>query len=316
MINLIKADLYKEFRKKSLKILVGLVIFVSILSLYIINKNLNIENENYIIYPLYSEEAYKSVNKYGSYEQYVSKYDEYVEDINIKNEIKNKNNVNKLSLLLSYSHNFLFTLGVAIIVIAFHSFSYDFQKDTIKYVLMSKQGRKRIFFSKLISILLITFILLFLMILTLIVTSVFLTGDNIFLMKTWINNKGSLEEIIYILDFVKSSIVYFVPFFFMIVLCMFLSIVFKGSNLGLVISLIIYFSSLMVSQILFNFGFMFVKYTFFPYIDFTYLADEGLLAFNNLIYDLNFCYSNSIFFLIFYSLVFIYLSLLFLKRDV
>ena len=102
----------------------------------------------------------------------------------------------------------------------------------------------------------------------------------------------------------------------MIVFSMFLSIVFKGSNLGLVVSFLVYFASLMFSQILFNYGFMFVKYTFLPYIDFTYFSDKVLVSFNNLIYNLNFSYGASFVCLFIYSLIFIDLSLWFLKRDV
>lgn len=315
MIDLIKADLYKEIRKKSFKFSILLVMFVSILSLVVINKNMNLKNEETVIYPLYSEEEYKSVNKYGDYQQYVKEYDNYVKVVDIENELKNRNNVSKLRNLLGYSHSFIFLLGVVVIVLSFHSFSYDYQKDTIKYVFMSRQGRKKIFFSKLISMCLLTLFLLLLLLFIMIITSGLLTGENIFTMRVWINN-NSFKEVSFLWQFIKNSFVYFVPLFFMIVFSMFFSILFKGSNFGLIISGIVYFAGLMFSQILFNYGIMFVKYSFLPYIDFTYLVDTSYVKFNNLIYNLDFSYCYSVVILLIYSLLFIIVSLKLLKRDV
>lgn len=316
MIDLIKADLYKEFRKRSFKIVLLLIIFVSILSLWVINKNINLESEQVVVYPLYENDEYKSVNKYGDYSQYVRDYDDYVEVVNIQNELISRNSVSKIQFLLSYSQSFLFVLGVIVVIFAFHSFSYDFSKDTIKYVFMSRQGRKRIFFSKLFSIMILSFILFLVLILVMIIVSMLLTGENLFAIKVWVNYSGSFKEVFYIFEFFRSCFVSIFSYVFMIVFSMFLSIVFKGSNLGLVVSFLVYFASLMFSQILFNYGFMFVKYTFLPYIDFTYFSDKVLVSFNNLIYNLNFSYGVSFVCLFIYSLIFIDLSLWFLKRDV
>lgn len=316
MCDLLMADLYKEFRKKSFKVLVLLVMFVSIFSLVIINKNIDLRSGEVTSYSLFSEEEYKSVNKYGDYQHYVREYDSYVEDINIVKELNSRNVVSNLQFLLSYSHNFLFVLGIVIVFLSFHSFSYDFQKDTIKYVFMSRHGRRKIYFSKLLSIFILSFFLFSVMLITMILTSGILTGENIFAIKIWVNNNGYFKEVLYILDFLKNSFIYFAPYLFMIVFSMFLSIVLKGNNFGLVISLVIYFASLMFSQVLFNFGFMLIKYTFLPYIDFTYLTDKSLVLFNNLIYNLDFSYGYSIFILGIYSMLFVDLSLWFLKRDV
>lgn len=316
MIDLIKADLYKEFKKKSFKVLVLLIIFVSVFSLVVINKNIDVNRKDVEVYPLFSEIEYTKVNKYGSYKQYLNDYTDYVKDINIINELNSRNNVSNIEFLLNYSHNFLFILGVLIIIIAFHSFSYDLQNNTINYVFMSRLGRKKIFFSKLMSVLLISFLFFIILIVTMLITSTILTGENIFTINIWVNNNGYFKKIMYVIEFLKNSLVYIVPYFFMIVFSMFLSIIFKGSNLGLVISLFIYFMSLMFSQILFNFGFTFIEYTFLPYVDFTYLVDSEIVSFNNLIYNLDFSYNNSIFILIIYSIFFMDLSLWFLKRDV
>ena len=58
MINLIKADLYKETRKRSFKIICILIIFVSILYICLISKNVNKE-ELFYTYPLMNIDEYK-----------------------------------------------------------------------------------------------------------------------------------------------------------------------------------------------------------------------------------------------------------------
>ena len=180
MISLIKADLYKEVKKKSFKTMLLLIVFVSILSLIVINKSIKLENNIMETYPLLSEEEYKDVNKHGSYQQYVLSYKKYCEFIENNNRIVEKNSNTNLKYILGFSNNFVFLLGIVVIFLAFHSFSYDFQKESLKYVFMSSNSRKKIFFSKFISITLLTIFLLVFLVLILLITSSLLTRENIF----------------------------------------------------------------------------------------------------------------------------------------
>lgn len=316
MINLVRADLYKETRKRSFKYIVFLIILVSILPIMVIERNVNLDSELSDIYPLFSEEDYLSVNKYGNYKQYVDDYDSYEEVVNNENELISRNSLTKSEYVLSYSQNFIFLFGVIVIVLSYHSFSYDYQHSSIRYLFMSKNGRKKIFFSKVISNFILMFAFLLLMIVLMLVTTMILTHENVFSIKTFVMDESGFKSVLFVLEYFKNSLVYIVPLFFISVLSMTLSILFKGSSLALVISGILYFSSLVFSQILFNYGFNFVKYTFLPYIDFTYLSDRVSVTFNNLIYNINISYVSSSLCLSVYSVLFILLSLRLLKRDV
>lgn len=316
MISLIKADLYKEVKKKSFKIMLLLIVFVSILSLIVINKSIKLENNIMETYPLLSEEEYKNVNKHGSYQQYVLSYKKYCEFIENNNRIVEKNSNTNLKYILGFSNNFVFLLGIVVIFLAFHSFSYDFQKESLKYVFMSSNSRKKIFFSKFMSITLLTIFLLVFLVLILLITSSLLTRENIFSLKEVVFSKNLIKEVPYLIYYFKEIFIFVLPLFFMIIFTMFLCFIFKGGNFGLIVSCILYFTSLMFSQILFSYGLNFIEYTFLPYLDFTYFSDKTSVLVNNMIYNINLNYNNAFMILGVYSLIFIILTICLLKRDV
>jgi len=316
VINLVRADLYKEVKKKSFLFSIMLIVFVSIFSLIIIAKNIDLKSELNSVYPLFSEEEYKDVNKYGSYLQYKNDYDKYLKVVNIENEVIQKNKLSNSHYLLSYTHNFVFMLGVLIIFISFHSFSYDFQKDSLRYVFMSRHSRRKILFSKVFSNFIISLLFLLILLVTIFITTSFITSENVFFKKVFVNINENIKEVYVVYNYFRISILYLIPFLFISIFSMFLSILFRGNSIGLVISGILYFISLVVSQICFKYGLDFVKYTFLPYIDFTFLSDKVNVSFNNLIYNMNFSYKVSIMFLLLYVFLFLILSSKLLKRDV
>lgn len=316
MINLIKADLYKEFKKRSFKYFVLLIIFVSILSLVIINSNDDFSKKVLEEYLLFSEEEYYNVNKYGSYKQYVLDFNKYKELSTAENEVILKDNFTKAKYLLSYSHNFVFLVGILVVFISYHSLSYDFQNSTLRYLFMSKYDRKKILFSKIISFIILSFILLLILVVTMFLTTTLLTHENVFTLKTIIFEGGSFRSVLYIYEFFKSCLMFLVPFVFVIFLSMFLCVLFKGNSFGLILGIVLYLSSLLFTQILLNYGYNFVQYTFLPYIDFTYYVDKVNASFNNIIYNINLCYKNAFLVLGFYSTCFLYLIFKLMKRDI
>lgn len=316
MIRLVIADLYKELRKKSFKFFVALIIFVSILSLVVIYKNDNFVKEIAQINPLFSESEYLNVNKYGDYQQYLSNYSDYEKVVNIQNNIILSEDENISRYLLGYSHTFLFILGIAIVYVAYNSFSYDYQTSSIKYLFISSDSRKKIYFSKIISVLTLCFILFLILIFSMLITAFLLTHDNILSMKSLVLVKNELKEVAFIFEFLKNAFLFFVPFIFMIVFSMFLCILFKGNNLGLILSFIFYVASLLLTQIFLNYGLSFVKYSFLPFIDFTYYSNPVNVIFNNIIYNLDFSTSKAIIMLCIYSILFVLISLKLIKRDV
>ena len=130
MKNLIKADLFKEFHKRSFKyVICFLILFMFIFYLLVSN---NLKGKQVNVYPqLMSENEYYSVNKYGSYKQYKEKYYKYQESMNIKNEINSSSSYNKSVEIINNSVVLFYLVGVIVIFISYHSLSYDYNKGLI-----------------------------------------------------------------------------------------------------------------------------------------------------------------------------------------
>lgn len=316
MISLIYAEIYKESRKIVFKVFILLIIFVSVLSLFIISNNLSLDSEQVVSYPQLSELEYKNVNKYGSYEQYLKDYSIYENVVN-KEISKNDLNVNsKVSLLFSYYPTFLFVVGLIIIYFAYHIFSYDYQSKTIRYLFMSNKGRNKILFSKIFAVFLLSVFFSMILFFTFLITIGLITHENIFLEGINIFVGDSLKLIPLVLYYFVKSFIYIFLMSFIGIVTICLTIVFKGSTFALIMSNVIYFCSLLFSQLLFNYGYKFIEYTFLPYMDFTYFESPTSVAFNNLIFNIDLSLKNGIILMSLYSLVFIIISLFFIKKDV
>ena len=96
-----------------------------------------------------------------------------------------------------------------------------------------------------------------------------------------------------------------------------LVIIFKGNTISLVVSNLMYLFSLVISQFLLIVGINIVKYTFMPYLDYTYFNDLINLSVNNMIFNTNINLESSLFYLTMYSVLFLLISLnIFNRRDI
>lgn len=316
MGKLILAELYKESRKKSFKIFILLIIFVSVLSLILINKNLKLESEQLDIYPQYSEEEYLDVNKYGSYSQYLKDYENYKSYMDkeiVKSEVFNKTKINALYI---YYPTFLFVIGLVSIFISFNILSYDYQSKSLRYVFQSHKGRNKILISKVITVILLSIFYSFLLFLTFLFTLCFLTKENLLLETIPIYLGNSLKYVPIVLYYLFKTFLYIIPITFISIFTVFLTIFLKGNTFALIISNIVYFCSLLVSQILITYGYTFIRYSFLPYLDFTYFENSKSVILNNLIYNLDLSIEKGFIILIVYSTLFFIFSIKFIKRDV
>ncbi len=315
LISLVKADFYKETKKKSFVYSIMLIIFVSVLCLCILNKNVSGTTSDYTLVSLFSKSEYKDVYKYGSYKQYLDSYKVYKECISLENKrIKLLDN-SKLVSLLDYMLVFMFLLGVFSIFIGFNSFSYDYTRGSIKYVFMCGKERGYILVSKLLTLFLIMLFYILIYDIVVLISGHLLTGKNIFGLHYPLFIHGKFYNVSYLLVFLVKSLVYLVPFMFLGMFSMFLCILFKGGVFTLVSIIIIYITSLTISESLIKYGVSFIKYTFVPYLDYSYLFDRCSLAFNNMIYNTSFSYLFNSIVLIFYFFILLGLSLQLIKRD-
>ena len=315
MSNLIKADLFKETKKRGFKVILFMIVFVSFISVLILNKVYKVKEDEFIRYDLYTKEEYKTINKYGNYEKYKKSYKSYEQIVNNGDKI----NVNKSKVIniLEYKNNFLYFIGVIVVFFSFNSLSYDYNKGTLKYIVLNKNGRNKLLLSKILSQIILSLMLIGLFSISYLLFNILKFNVNLLNYYKYIYIFTKFIKLPYLLYYFLSSFVFIFPYVFIIVTTYLLTIVFKGSTISLVINNLIYLFSLVISQFLFASGFSLVKFTFMPYLDFTYLNNFVDRSVNNLIFNTNICYETSILFLIIYSFIFLLIELLIFKnRDI
>lgn len=315
MINLIKADLYKETRKNSFKIILLMLLLVSFVSIFVLSKTYKEKNDIIIKYDLYNKEEYKVVNKHGDYDKYKNDYKKYEYVVNNKDKL-NVNNC-KVINILEYKNSFLYFIGVIIIFLSFNSLSYDYNKGTLKYIALSKQGRIKLLLSKILSQIIVGFILISLFSFFYLIFGIIRFSVNLLDYYKYIYIFNSFIKLPYLLYYFISSIIFIVPYSFIIIFVYMLVIIFKGNTISLVVSNLMYLFSLVISQFLLIAGIDIVKYTFMPYLDFTYFNDLINLSVNNMIFNTNINLERSLFYLTMYSVLFLLISLnIFNRRDI
>ena len=101
----------------------------------------------------------------------------------------------------------------------------------------------------------------------------------------------------------------------MILLTFFMTILFNGNTISLVINMIVYLLSTTLMGNLLKFGITFVYKLPICYIDFTYF-EGSIHLLNNAIYNSNVTLNNGFIILSLYSVIFFVLSIKLFKRDV
>ncbi len=314
MNNLIKADIYKEFKKKSFRTLIIIIIFISFISVLILNKTYKPNNSNIESYKQFTKNEYKILNKHGNYEKYKEGYKEYKNIVNSENKI-NVNN-NKVINILENKNNFLYFIGIIIIFTAYNSISYDYNNGTLKYIVLNKEGRTKLLLSKIMSIQIISLIYILVFLLTFLLFSLLKFNFNIHNYYKYIYLFHNFIKIPYLIYYILSGIIFIIPYTFMIVFTYILTIIFKRSSISLIISNIIYLFSLVISQFLITNGIRIIKYTFLPYLDLTYLKNTVDLYVNNMIFNVNINIETSFIMLTVYIFIGILLSIKLFKKDI
>ena len=80
--------------------------------------------------------------------------------------------------------------------------------------------------------------------------------------------------------------------------------------------MIIYLLGITLTNLAISHNIQIVKYTFLPYLDYTYFNDSISVTHQNIMYNTNFTYFNGILILYIYSVIFIILNSLLIKKDV
>ena len=260
------------------------------------------------------------------------KYDTYLKIVNAKNrEIDNKikkswysirNNVNysdsdvRGNFEDSIRNNAVF-LGIIMIVISGGIVSSEFQKGTIRMLVIKPSKRWKILLSKFLA-------LVFIGISLMIVTSFasFLVNGVMFGFRDYFKPvlsicSGDVKEICYFGLVLFKMMCLFIPIMFVSLIAFCLSTVTHNTALSVGISIFLELSYSLVIVLLLEFGFGFIDLTFFPYLDYSQFFDKVLLYDNNMFYGTYYNFTKANLVLLGWSLIIYFVSnLTFVKRDI
>lgn len=311
MRDLIKAEIYKETRKKSFKVILFILPIICLLSLLVLKNNDFISSYEEEM----SKEEYNILYKHGSYEKYDELYEKYIKEVNNENEINSLEEDNLTRNLTINSTFIYFIISFFVIYIVFSSFSYDINYGTNKYVFMSSEGRSRIFFSKVVGLIIISlFIMIYMSLFSIVVSSIIGKSSFICLSKYVYFNSKFIKLPLVIYHLIKC-LIYMIPIIFLIVMTSLICLLFNGNIFGCILLIMLNLMSTTILEFLLSKGLTFSSYTFLPYMDFSYFSSSNYLLVNA-IYNINLSIGIGTLILIIYLVIFYIVSLILYKRDI
>ena len=303
MLNLVKFELDKIFKRKCLWIFLFLMFLLSSFFIYSTNKNKNgndVINFNYnkkIIdkdYKLLVKDKEKELIFYKS------------NNIKVEKPVKCLENIYVLIIFLS----------LFLVIICGNLMNKEYDEGIIKSILVKEKNRNKIIISKLIVTIIINFfffILLF--IINYFLTFIF-TGSSMLNIYKYYFSNGDIVKINYLIYIIKNYFILFLPVLFISILSYFLSIFFNSSNLSTALSLFIIICGPIICNILLDYNISFIDYTILPYLDFNPYLDKINIFNINYTYGINLSICKGIFIFIILLLIMFYLSLkYFNKKD-
>ncbi len=212
MINLIIGETYKRTKRKSFLIAILLTILISFIIPIFINKSIDSEKIQEP-YPLLTKEEYKATYKYGNYNTYKKNYNNYTELVEKNNTRILNNETKKSKTLLNNSISIYYIAGFIIIFISFQTLSYEYTKNTIRYIFISNNGRKAFILSVLLTNLLLIIFFILLSYLISIISVTLITKESIFLLKDTIYFLGKLKTGPLYISYLIKAIKFIPPLF-------------------------------------------------------------------------------------------------------
>ena len=274
-----------------------------------------------ILLTLFMKNDFKREYIYIDESIYDNKYSEYINYINEENKITEyvlNNDVDEHASIrgsLSVSHIILTFLSLYIVILSSKSFGYEYEKNTIKWLMLNNK-KKIIFFSKIISLIIISIMLMLLVYLTNLVVVNLMYDINILDLNVLLISKGRVIEksllIVHSCEYLKL----FFPQILLIILSVVLGLLFKSSVASSAISIFILLSGSLITELFVKLKLKVISYTFLPYLDFSIFQDRIGLCLYNIENAVNITQKNGVIIIIISSILLMIIgSLIFEKRE-
>lgn len=314
----IYAEIIKIVKRKSF-IIISTIIILSTILLTIFNRDSSSKTIPFID-KISVQDYYKSYD--GDYLDYINKYEKYkllLEEEILKEEYIIKNDFivnNKIKNDLSVSYTMLVILSIYIIFISSSSFGYEYEKNTIKLILLNKSNRKKVVISKLLALLVISLALSTIIYIVNILTTFIINTNNVFFLKDLIVYKGNIipKSLIWLhtCEYLKLII----PQILLTTLSLFLGIVLKSSTISSIIGVVLLLSSSFITELFIKLKMSFIVYSFLPYLDYSIFLDKANMLIYNIQNNINISFNYGIICILINTILFLYISIcIFDKRE-
>lgn len=230
--------------------------------------------------------------------------DEYIISNNI--DLSINNNLSNVYILMLF-------VNVFVVVIASNSFGKEYEKKTIKNIMLNNK-KSEVVFSKLISLVLISFIMYLFIYLINLITVYIINDFSLSDIVYYIYRKGKIIEKSYIIKHTCEYFINILPFLIIISLGVLLSIILKGSSIPIVCVLFISVMSSFITDLFIKLKIYLIKYSFIPYLDLTIFNNKINVLIYNLENNMNLNIWYGIFIILISFIIMNIISLLIFKK--
>lgn len=259
-----------------------------------------------------------------SYSDYKKVYNDKKEALKEKIDkswymIKTNKNHEKAGVKISLesSLDIIVFLSILSIIIAGGIVSSEFQKGTIRLLVVRPNKRWKLLLSKFIAFLLITLIIVLITTAVCILANGFVYGFGDYATNALIVKNGSVVEINYICSILKEALLLSIPVFFVGVGTFMLSTITVNTAMSVGLGMCVMFAYPIAIELLALLHVPFIDLLFLPYIDFATIIDAETLSYMSLSLGSYMSFSKAILVLVIWSILFYFLSnLVFVKRDI
>ena len=259
-------------------------------------------------------------------------YDEYVKLTNMKNDEMDKNIEKSFYAIennINYNGNGLKTtfndtiqsnitiLSIVIVIIAGGIVANEFQKGTIRLLVIRPNKRWKILLSKFLAVVAIVLGLAFITYFATFITSGISFGFNNYFVSDLNVVNGAVIQESYIFNSICNTLLQLIPVIFVGLGAFFLSTVINNTAFSVGFSIFILMGSQLAIMVLSLLGFPFIDLTFLPYLDFAQFINKLDLVSNCQMFGIYYTLGKGIIVLISWSII-IYLisTFVFNKKDI
>ena len=215
----------------------------------------------------------------------------------------------------SITNSFIF-ISLIVVIVAGGIISNEFQKGTIRLLLIRPNKRYKVLLSKILSILIIAFVLGVISYILSFILNGILFGFKAYFVPDLVYTSSGVVEKSFIFNSLSYIFILMVPIIFITIFSVFLSVLINSTSFSVGFSIFLLIGYQLIMLLLSSLGISFLDYTFLPYMDFSQFLSSAYLD-NCFMYGIYFNLFKACLVIILWSFVFYFIAnLVFVKKDI